>query len=257
VERRPEPGETVLARGHHRVSGGGKGANQAHASSRAGARTALLGCVGRDAPPEALEGLDGVDLTGVRTLDDVPTGAAFITLTPDGENSIVVSPGANARVDAAFVEAAAEAIERADVFCTVLELPLDAVRRGCEIAREAGARVVLTPAPVTPGAGALLPLVDVLILNRGEAQALGDTGGARALVLTLGADGALVADANGEERIPAEPAGPIVDTTGAGDALAGVLAARLAFGDDLRAAARAGVRAAGITVTRRGARALI
>src|SRR5919204_2272357 len=145
VERRPEPGETVLARGH-RVSGGGKGANQAHAAARAGAETALLGCVGRDAPPEAFEGLDGVHVTGLRALDDVPTGAAFISVTPDGENAIVVSPGANARVDAAFVDASAEAIRGAAVFCSVLELPLEAVRRGCELARSADARVVLTPA---------------------------------------------------------------------------------------------------------------
>lgn len=260
VERRPEPGETVLGSGH-RAGGGGKGANQAYAAARAGAATALLARVGRDVwAAQALDGLDEVDTARVQALADVPTGAAFISVTPDGENSIVVSPGANARVDAAFVEAAADLIRGADVLCTVLEIPLDAVRRGCELAREGGARVVLTPAPALPAAVELLPLVDVVVPNAAEARALaGEPArllelGARSAIVTRGAEGVVVLDAGGEEHIAAHVGGPVVDTTGAGDALVGTLAARLALGDPLVEAARRGVAAAGVAVTRPGAR---
>jgi ribokinase len=271
VDRRPAPGETVLGTRHRRFSGG-KGANQAVAAARVGAEVALLASVGGDpAGGELLAELAaaGVDVASVRRAPGVATGTAFITLTPDGENSIVVSPGANARLDAGVVEAAAAAIAAATVVCAQLEIPLDGVRRALEIARRAGARTVLTPAPAVPGARELIPLTDVLVPNLGEARALaGDPGspppdvarrllglGAGAVVLTLGARGAVIATAEGEREVPARAVPKVVDSTGAGDTLAGVLAASLAGGTPLPDAVRLAVGAAGISVTRTGAQA--
>jgi ribokinase len=269
VDRRPAPGETVLGRGHRRFPGG-KGANQAVAAARVGATVALVGCVGDDASgDDLLAELDaaGVDTTVVRRLPRVTTGTAFITLTPDGENSIIVSPGANAHLDVASVDAAAPAIAAAAVVCAQLEVPLDAVRRGLELARRAGALTVLTPAPAVPEARELLGLADVLVPNLGEARALaGDPEaspraaarrllglGARAVVLTLGARGVVVETPQGTSELPARDVRDVVDTTGAGDTLAGVLAAMLADGASIPDAVRVAVDAAGISVTRAGA----
>jgi ribokinase len=269
VDRRPAPGETVLGRGHRRFPGG-KGANQAVAAARAGARVALVGCVGDDASGDdllaELAGA-GVDTTVVRRVPGVTTGTAFITLTPDGENSIIVSPGANGHLDRAAVEAAAPAIAAAAVVCAQLEVPLEGVRRGLELARRAGALTVLTPAPAVPGARELLGLADVLVPNLGEARALaGDPAasprdvarrllglGAGAVVLTLGAQGVVLDTPQGTSELPARQMGEVIDTTGAGDTLAGVLAALLAEGASVADAVRVAVDAAGISVTRAGA----
>jgi ribokinase len=152
VERRPAPGETVLGTRHRRFSGG-KGANQAVAAARVGAEVTLIACVGDDPTGgELVAELAGaeVDTASVRRVPEVGTGTAFITLTPDGENSIIVSPGANAALDAGAVDAAAPAIAAATVVCAQLEVPLDGVRRALELARRAGARTVLTPRRPSP-----------------------------------------------------------------------------------------------------------
>jgi ribokinase len=271
VERRPAPGETVLGTRHRRFSGG-KGANQAVAAARVGAEVTLVACVGDDpAGGELLAELAGagVDTASVRRVPEVGTGTAFVTLTPDGENSIIVSPGANAALAAGVVDAAAPAIAAATVVCAQLEVPLDGVRRALELARRARARTVLTPAPAVPEARELIPLADVLVPNLGEARALaGDPQspprdvarrllglGAGAVVLTLGARGVVIATADGEREVPARAVPEVVDTTGAGDTLAGVLAAALAGGAALADAVRLAVDAAGISVTRAGAQA--
>ncbi|MGC9974277.1 MAG: ribokinase [Gaiellaceae bacterium] len=270
VERRPQPGET-LAADSYRFSAGGKGANQAVAAARAGADVCFVGCVGDDAWGEDLR--RELVSSGVRPLlgdaRGAPTGIAFITVTPDGENSIVIAAGANADVDEELLREVAPEIEAAEVLLVQLEIPLPAVTLACRLARNAGTRVVLTPAPATAGAKPLLELVDVVVPNLGEARGLvGDAppgelvrrlcASADAAVLTLGDRGALVARASTPSiALPAPAVGPVVDTTGAGDTLAGVLGARLAAGDDLETAARAGVVAASISVTRPGAQTSI
>lgn len=266
VPRHPRPGETVLG-GDTAYSPGGKGANTAVAAARAGAAVALLGAVGADANGELLRAaLDaaGVD-TGLLRRTDGPSGAAYIAVSPSGENAIVVSPGANSQVSAADVDAAAPAIAAAEVLFAVLELPLPTVQHAVAAAAAAGVRVVLNASPVAALPAATLSALDPLIVNQHEAAVLaGGEGtpealaqelrgrGPRSVVVTLGADGAVVAEASGTVRVPA-PRVQAVDTTGAGDVFSGVLCARLVAGDDLPTAARAAVAAATDAVTRAGA----
>jgi ribokinase len=258
VERHPRPGETVIG-GDRREFPGGKGANQAVAAARLGAQVALVGRVGADAAGARLrDGLaeEGVDVAHVREDPAAPTGMALIAVDPRGENTIVVSPGANGRLGAADVEAARDVVGGAAVLLLQHEVPNEAVAAAIAAA---GGSVVLNPAPARPLAAA----VDVLVPNRGELEALaGATGdpvalarsldGARAVVVTLGAEGAVVVENKRAERIAA-PRVEAVDTTGAGDAFCGALAQALADGARLVDAARWAVRAAAVSVTRPGA----
>jgi ribokinase len=258
VERHPVPGETVVG-GDRQELPGGKGANQAVAAARLGATVAFVGRVGDDDAGRRLrEGLaaEGVDVTHVRVDPDAPTGMALIAVDGAGENTIVVSPGANARVGAADVEAARDVLAGAAVTLVQHEVPDDAVAAAIA---GAGGTVVLNPAPARPIAAP----VDVLVPNRGELEALAGRAGdpialarsldaARAVVVTLGSEGAAVIEGSRVERIPA-PRVDAVDTTGAGDAFCGALAQALDAGADLVEAARWAVRAAAASVTKPGA----
>jgi ribokinase len=258
VERHPAPGETVLG-GDRRELPGGKGANQAVAAARLGADVAFVGRVGADDAGRRLrDGLaaEGVDVTHVRVDPDAPTGMALIAVDGAGENTIVVSSGANARVGAADVEAARDVLASAVVTLVQHEVPEEAVAAAIGAA---GGTVVLNPAPARPLAAA----VDVLVPNRGELEALAGRAGdpvelaralalARAVVVTLGGEGAVVVDGERVERVPA-PRVDAVDTTGAGDAFCGALAQALDAGAELIEAARWATRAAAASVTKPGA----
>jgi ribokinase len=266
--RLPGPGETVSGDDVFR-NPGGKGANQAVAAARLGRRVAMVGCVGDDAAGrELLESLAGaeVDTERVRVVDGVPSGTAFITVGDDGENQIVVSPGANARLTAADVDDARPALEAAAVTLLQLEVPLEVVAAA---AATAGGRVVLNPAPVRDLPGGLLAGVDVLVPNRvelaqlagarppssvEEAAELAGRLPTRAVVVTLGADGALVVEDGRVTHVPAVPVRP-VDTTAAGVAFCGGLADALAGGASLQEAARRAVRVAAAACLRPGAQA--
>jgi ribokinase len=267
VERHPGPGETVLG-GDHAQLPGGKGANQAVAAARLGRRVAIVGRVGADDPGRRLRaalGEEGVDQAFLRDDPAAPTGLAMISVSAGGENAIVVSPGANGRVAAEDVAAAAELLASAAVTLVQLEIPEAAVAAA---ATAAGGRLVLNPAPARALDGELLRRVDVLVPNRGELALLA---GARlpptardaaalterldlpgAIVVTLGAGGALVRERGRTVRIDAA-AVDAVDATGAGDAFCGALADALARGAELVEAARWAVRAASLSVTRPGA----
>lgn len=280
VDRRPGAGETVL--GTDLVeSAGGKGANQAAAAARLGARTALLARVGDDAYGELL--LDaqrsaGTDVRHVRVEGGARTGTAMIVVGPDGDNAIVVSPGANARLSPDDVAAAEPLFAASAVVSLQLEIPPATVRAAVALAGERGARVVLNPSPVPDGLDPeLLAAADPLVVNEHEARLLlsgntagdadGDTGGnaaawaralrdrgARSVVVTLGGEGALALDGTAPEPV-AVPGVAVraVDTTGAGDAFTGALAAQLAGGAPLVEAARFAVRVGAASVTRPGA----
>ncbi|MFJ3948907.1 ribokinase [Streptomyces libani] len=270
VDRRPGAGETVL--GTDLVeSAGGKGANQAAAAARIGGRTALLARVGGDAYGELLLGAQraaGTDVTPVIVDGTARTGTAMIIVDPDGDNSIVVSPGANAALTPQDVAAAKDTIAASAVVSLQLEIPMESVRAAAAAAEQAGTRVVLnpSPAPTAELAPELLSAADPLVVNEHEArqlsgltdgtpaewaQALRDRG-ARSVVVTLGGDGALVLDASGAETVPGVRV-KAVDTTGAGDAFTGALATRLARGDALPEAARFAVRVGAAAVTKPGA----
>ena len=271
LDRLPEPGETVTG-GRFARHGGGKGANQAVAAARAGARVTFVGAVGDDdlgaAQLAELED-EGVDVVAVRRLDGEATGVALISVDREGRNQIAVASGANARVDGALVAHALEelgALGPDDVVLLGFEIPDDAVVAGARAAACAGARAVLNPAPARdlPDA-AFEGAVPILTPNALEAAALtGETdpaAAARALqrrtgapvLVTTGADGALLVTGDGAVEIPA-PAVEVVDTTGAGDTLNGVLAAGLVEGLDLETAGRRAVEAASASVRRAGAR---
>ncbi|MFE3886440.1 ribokinase [Streptomyces lydicus] len=271
VGRRPGAGETVT--GTDLVeSAGGKGANQAAAAARIGGRTALLARVGGDAYGELLLGAQrdaGTDVTPVIVDDGARTGTAMILVDPDGDNSIVVSPGANAALTPQDVAAAKDTIAAASVVSLQLEIPMESVRAAAVAAGQAGTRVVLNPSPA-PEAAALAPellaAADPLVVNEHEARQLSQLAdgtpaawaqalrerAARSVVVTLGGDGALVLDASGTTDVPGVRV-KAVDTTGAGDAFTGALATRLARGDSLPEAARFAVRVGAAAVTKPGA----
>lgn len=259
ADRRPGAGETVLG-GDTVIMPGGKGANTAVAAGRLGADVALLGAIGDDhygtVLLESLRGA-GVHTDLVRTTDR-PTGIAYITVTPDGENSILVSPGANHALEPADVEGA---FTGAKVVVASLEVPVRTVECAIVAAATAGARTLLNLSPAATISDETLAAVDVLLVNEHEAAwLLGSAAdpaklldlGPRAAVVTQGARGAVVLTVDGAVEVPA-PKVEAVDTTGAGDAFTGALAAALADGADLEAAAQRAVRVAAVSVTRRGA----
>jgi ribokinase len=267
ADRLPAAGETV-AGGRLERSGGGKGANQAVAAARDGADVSLVGAVGDDDfGTEALAALraEGVGVTAVARLGGVATGVALIVVDRDGGNQIAVASGANHEVTAGHVRAAAAAAARPGCVLTGFELLDEPVLAAARAAREAGCALVVNPAPARPLGPELCELRPLLTPNEHEAAELSGEqdpeAAARALaartgapvVITLGERGALVADAAGSELVRA-PSVRAVDTTGAGDAFNGVLAAGLARGHDLRGAVEAAVGAAARSVTRAGAR---
>jgi ribokinase len=267
VERLPRAGETVVG-GTFARHGGGKGANQAVGAARAGARVTMVGAVGADdLGDEALRELaaEGIDVSCVARREEVATGVAAIVVDARGENQIAVASGANAALDGDAV-AAALAQALGDARGVVLlghEVPPEAVEAGIAGARAAGWIVVLNPAPARalPGdleAVVLTPNADEARELAGEddveaaARALAARSGAPVLV-TLGAEGALLVDGDAAERLPAPPV-DVVDTTGAGDAVNGALAAELAAGRPLREAARFALTAASLSTRAAGAR---
>ncbi|WP_329410118.1 ribokinase [Streptomyces sp. NBC_00704] len=270
VERRPAAGETVLG-SDLAVHPGGKGANQAVAAARLGARTALLARVGDDAHGRLL--LDAQRAAGVDTANvlagGAPTGVALITVDPSGDNSIVVSPGANGRLTPVDVRAASGLLHTSKAVSAQLEIPLETV---VEVVRNLapGGRFVLNPSPPRPLPAEVLAACDPLIVNEHEAKViLGEAGdaasgpedwarlllakGPRSVVVTLGAQGALVASADGGVQHVAPVKVDAVDTTGAGDAFTAALAWRLGRGASLAEAAAYAARVGAVSVTRRGA----
>lgn len=279
--RRPRPGETVLG-SDFATFPGGKGANQAVAAARAaGAGTrpgvAMVGRVGADAFGEALRReleAAGVDTSAVGTDPDEPTGVAVITVDAAGENAIVVAPGANARLSPDHVRRARPLLSGARYVLLQLEIPVETVAFAVALAREAGARVILDPAPA-PGPDfprTVFRGVEVITPNEREAEALtgisardpeGARAAARALLeqgcrhvaVTLGARGAVTASAGEAPRLVPAFRVPAVDSTAAGDAFAGALAVALAEGRPWDDAVRFGQAAGALAVTRRGAQA--
>lgn len=271
VTAHPAPGETVLGHGM-RVMSGGKGANQAVAAARLGADVAFVGAVGDDEFADAaLAGLRsaGVDLTALAVAPGRRTGIAIVTVSDDGENSIVVVPGANGAVDEAMVSAHAGLVAGAASVVLQGEIPRAAIEAA---ARTARGRLVVNLAPVLDVDEDVLLRADPLVLNEHEARlvagALGVPAeeseevlvrgllarGVRSVVLTLGPRGALVGQDDDVTAVPA-PRVRAVDTTGAGDAFVGALAHGLARGDGLVDAARTAARVGAYAVRSPGAQA--
>src|SRR4051812_48526522 len=253
VERHPRPGETVLGEGLEQLAGG-KGANQAVAAAAAGARVTMVGCVGDDAGGTAyrarLERL-GVDVSGLRVVEGSPTGTALIAVSDDGENSIIVVPGANDLLDEREV-AAVDLLGPGDVLLVQLEVPRAVVCTAVRRAAARGARVVLNTAPYAALPADVVALADPVVANEHEMAALAEAGAEpRSLLVTFGANGAAWDGATAPAHEVA--AVDVVDTTGAGDAFCGALAASLAAGADRPAALDAALAAGAAAVRHPGA----
>ncbi|MCX2724155.1 ribokinase [Roseibium salinum] len=266
VPRLPKAGETISGPDHQTFAGG-KGANQAVAARRAGATVRMIGAVGRDAFAElALVNMRdaGVDLSGVKALDGT-TGLAFIGIDPAGENQIIVASGTNARVEADWL---AGGLGPQDLLMLQGETPFAEVERAMDLARQCGASVFWNPAPVPrEDAAACLEAVGTLVVNESEAAELAGRIGMpgepeafldhmatsfRAVVVTLGASG--VVAGKGEDRFRfGSPKIEAVDTTGAGDAFCGALAAALDLRLPFERAVREGVAAGALACTVTGA----
>ncbi len=267
----PRPGQTVTG-GAFVMVPGGKGANQAVAAARLGARVTFVARVGQDSFGEAaIAGYqaEGIDTQYIVRDTEAHTGVALIIVDEQGENLIAVASGANHRLAAGDVRRAAAAFEAADVVLLQLEIPLAAVEEAVRLARQHRVPVILNPAPAVPLPDELLAQIAYLTPNESEAQGL--TGltvydeasaataaehlrqrGARYVIITLGPRGALVAGPEGQTFVPAYEVAA-VDTTAAGDAFSGALAAGLARHMPLAEAVQYATKAAAISVTRMGA----
>jgi len=269
--RMPAVGETIMGSGFA-MGPGGKGSNQAVAAARAGAAVTFISRLGQDSFGDiamATWQKEGIT-TRVARSGDAPTGAAFIYVNDtNGENAIIVVPGAAGLISVADVEAASDSISTARVFVTQLEQPADAALRALQIAKAAGVTTIFNPAPAAPFDAAIYPLVDYITPNESEASSMvgfpvvsvddarkaGDAllaKGVGTALITLGEKGALFHDKTQSILVPAFNAGTVVETAGAGDAFNGGFAAALAKGMEPLAAARFGCAVAGISVTRAG-----
>ena len=269
--RIPAPGETILG-GEFLMVAGGKGANQAVAAVKLGAKVFFVARLGNDLfGRKSLDNfrLEGLDTTYVSLTSDAPSGVALIAVDQAGNNAIVVAPGANARLSPDDVRRAEAEIRSAGAVVAQLEVPMATVQCVAEIAHDAGVPFLLNPAPAQWLSPSLLKVVSVLTPNESEARIL--TGvevvdansarkaaemllstGVKAVIVTLGSKGFLLAEGNTTELVPAMEV-KAVDTTAGGDAFAGSLAVGLAQGQSLREAALFANRVAAFSVTRLGA----
>ncbi len=267
----PRPGETILG-GQFSMASGGKGANQAVASARAGGNVTFLARVGTDMfGRQAIEGFraDGIDVQHVIQDEEAPSGVALIFVAADGENSIGVASGANARLMPEDVEQASPLIAAADVLVMQLETPLETIELAATIATQNGVTVILNPAPAQPLSDAVLQNVSILTPNESEAELLtgvavtdakGAAEAAKALhakgvgivIVTLGARGAYVSSDQFTGVVPAFQVSAI-DTTAAGDVFNGALAVALSEDQPLADAVRFASAAAALSVTILGA----
>ncbi len=268
----PVWGQTIMGSGFQ-LGPGGKGSNQAVAAARLGAKVAFICKLGRDAFGDLARRTykeEGIDTQFCFETPDHGTGAASIVVHEDkGENAIVVVPGSGFQLTVEEVDRAAPLIQRSSIFVTQLEVPLRTVERGLELARRFGVPAILNPAPAHELPDRVYAFCDYLTPNETEAAALigrpvsgiADAEraadvllarGVRNVVITLGEKGAFVKNARVAKHVPALNAGPVVDTTGAGDAFNGGLAIGVAEGLDVVAATRLGCATAAISVTRFG-----
>ena len=266
TQRRPQPGETLRG-DSFAISPGGKGFNQAISAVRSGAETSMLGNVGLDIFGDdfmnALKN-EGVNFLDIERSPDIGTGVALPVVTGDGDNSIIIIPQANALGGVEYISRHKQVIVDSDVLLLQLEVPMEGNLAAAKLARENGVTVILTPAPVAR-LDDWKGLVDILVPNEGEAahltaiekdfkkqaEVLMRNLECKIVVITLGSRGAYVTDGSRSEIIAA-PLVEAIDTIGAGDTMCANLATRFALGDDIFKAAKFGVSAGALMVTRRG-----
>ena len=267
----PLPGQTVFAQSSTEVCGG-KGANQAVAAARAGGQVTMIGRVGDDAFADRL--ITNLERTEIQCehvwrTANCASGLAIVAVEDSGQNAIMVVPGANARLSVDDITRARAVIESSDIILLQLEIPIAAVVASIEIAKAAGVRVIVDPAPAPAQWHAKLFEADLLCPNESEAAALVGypvrnleqaelaaraihEQGASAVAITLGDRGTLLFDGDQAHLLPRYPV-QVVDTTAAGDAFAGALAVYWSEQDNLREAVRFGNAAGALAASREGA----
>ena len=269
--RFPGPGETIIGSAFHTIPGG-KGANQAVAAAKLGARVSMVGRVGDDAfGAQQLANLSqlGIDVSHIQRDPKAATGVALIVLDEQGQNSIILAPGANMRLTLADLEVAEDALASAAILVLQLEIPQEVVEQAIKVARAHGVIVLLNPAPARRLPPTLLSQVDVLIPNESETALLTGTevddiesswraaarlraAGVGTVILTLGGRGALLLEGQKATHVPGYRV-DVVDTTAAGDAFVGGFAVGLAEGQYLAEAVRFANAAGALAVTKLGA----
>lgn len=272
AQRLPLGGETILGEAFHEIPGG-KGANQAVAMARLGADVKMIGRVGNDGFGTALlETLvqDGIDVSQIHKVDGISTGVALITLQTSGENSIIVVPGANSQLTPSDIEAVAADITSAKTFVTQLETPIETVKAALTLAKKGGAFTILNPAPAQALDAALLAQVDLLTPNETELALLSGmptenleqvtlaakalmAQGVKALVVTLGSEGALYLNAAGALVKQSAYTVKAVDTTAAGDSFTGALAVAITQDQPIESALEFASKVGALTVQKLGA----
>lgn len=270
-----KPGETLTGK-NYQIAYGGKGANQAVAAARLGAKVAFISCIGSDSIGETMKNAfaqEGIDTTYINTVPQEMTGMAFIQVAQSGENSIVLASGANAHLGEIVVRQSEAQIAQSDCLLMQLETPLSGVELAAQIAKKNGVKVVLNPAPAQILSDELLSLIDIITPNETEAEIL--TGvtvtdeqsaveaaqvlhkkGIDCVMITLGEKGVFVSQ-NGETRIINGFCVKAVDTTAAGDTFNGGFVTALLEGQSFENAVRFGQAAAAISVTKKGAQSSI
>ncbi|MEX0332429.1 MAG: ribokinase [Puniceicoccaceae bacterium] len=266
-DRLPNPGETIIG-GELSTFQGGKGANQAVAAARAGAAVTFIGAIGNDDFGEKAKkslASEGIDTSALRTFPGIPSGVAVIFLSNStSENMIGVAKSANDLVSPSMIQEEGHRISSASLILCQLEIPMETVEAVADITAAKDIPFVLNPAPAKSLSLSLLRKVDILVPNETEACLLAENEcprnsarilveqGCKAVVVTLGSKGALIADSKGLRTIPAPSVQP-VDTVGAGDCFTAWLSTETAKGQSIDAAVTTAVRAASISVTRHGA----
>lgn len=275
IDQRPQKGETVLG-SEMFMSAGGKGANQAYAAALLGGDVTMVGCLGEDVFADKLKdnlANAGVDVSHIETRKDAASGTAFISIDWEGDNSIIVAPGANNLLSVGLVQEKESLIKNAGLLIVQLETPLDAITEAVRIAKENGVPVLLDPAPAQKLPAELLAMVDYITPNETEMFIL--TGievkdtktaqvaaaklleqGVKTVVAKMGGKGVTVVNPNRTSYIEGYKV-DVADTTAAGDAFAGAVGACLVEGTDIWSAAHFGNAVGALTVTRLGAQASI
>jgi len=266
----PGPGETVLG-GSFSIVQGGKGANQAVASARAGGNVVFISCVGDDAfGQSSIAELtkEGINTSYVKIIKDMPSGIAMINVAETGENSISVAPGANSQLLPTDIINAEHTIKDADIVLMQLEIPIDTIASAVEIAHKYRVPVILNPAPACSLSKEILSHVDIITPNEREAALLTSVkatdnnlsdmartlrkSGPGIVIITLGENGAFYSHDELQKHVEGNKVN-VVDTTAAGDTFNGYLAFALAQGNELEFAVRMANKAASLSVTRLGA----
>lgn len=275
VENMPLPGETISAKDFNLICGG-KGANQAYAAAKLGGNVSMIGAVGNDQYGKMLiDNLEsvGVDTSGIKVMDNVDTGRAFITVDGSGENSIVVVSGANGLVSKELIDEKMDLIDSADIIVMQLEIPLYVVSYVAELARMKDKIVILDPAPATNIPSDILRNIDIIKPNETELETLCGfevnsdedvikgaisliDNGVEKVIVTLGEKGSMYVDYNSDYKYDAFDV-DVVDTTGAGDAFTGALVKSLVDGREVSDAIKYAHFVSSIVVGRKGAQTSI